>query len=180
MKTRNLGVYSIRLGVAPLVLIVLTLLLGPSRLSASTIDLNDLDWRHHGNDLANTRFQDVDQINRTNVGNLEVAWVFHTGVLDPLAELQASPIVTDSMMFVTDGHDNLFALEAATGKLIWAYKPLETGEMAPLELLTICCGRNNKGVAVGDGKVFYGRMDDVVVALDEETGSVVWTKTLAN
>jgi PQQ-dependent dehydrogenase (methanol/ethanol family) len=141
--------------------------------------LNDLDWRHHGNDLANTRFQEVDQINRSNAANLEVAWVFHTGVLDELAELQASPIVTDGRMFVTDGHDNLFALDAATGTQIWAYKPLELGQMEPLESLTICCGRNNKGVAVGDGKVFYGRLDDVVVALDEETGLVVWTKTLA-
>jgi PQQ-dependent dehydrogenase (methanol/ethanol family) len=180
MKTRNLRIYPIRFGMPLLVLVFSTLCLGPSAVSANNLDLNDLDWRNHGNDLANTRFQNVDQINPSNVATLQVAWVFHTGVLDPLAELQASPIVTDSMLFVTDGHDNLFALEAATGRVAWAYKPLETGEMAPLELLTICCGRNNKGVAVGDGKVFYGRMDDVVVALDEMTGAVLWTKTLAN
>jgi glucose dehydrogenase len=49
-------------------------------------------WQHYGNDLANTRFQDVDQINRSNAANMRVAWVFHTGVLDPNAELEVSPI----------------------------------------------------------------------------------------
>jgi len=42
-----------------------------------------LDWPNHGNDLANTRFQNVDQINPSNVANLTPAWIFHTGVLDP-------------------------------------------------------------------------------------------------
>ncbi len=178
MKTKNLGVYSIGFAMALLVLILLAFWLGPSRLFAGAPD--NVDWRHHGNDLANTRFQNVDQINPSNVGNLTVAWVFHTGVLDELAELQASPIVIDGRMFVTDGHDDLFALDAATGRQIWAFKPLELGEMPPLDRLTVCCGRNNKGVAFGDGKVFYGRLDNVVVALDAETGEVVWRTTLAD
>src|SRR3979490_1636465 len=66
MKTRNLGVYSIRLGMVLLALIVLTLWLRPSPLSARMPE--SLDWRNYGNDLANTRFQNVDQINRSNVG----------------------------------------------------------------------------------------------------------------
>ena len=113
MKTKNLGAYSIGFAMALLVLIGLALWLGPARLLAGTPD--NLDWRHYGNDLANTRFQNVDQINRSNVGNLTVAWVFHTGVLDELAELQASPIVINGRMFVTDGHDNLFDRQANLG-----------------------------------------------------------------
>src|SRR6266851_5167417 len=50
---------------------------------------------NHGKDLANTRFQNLDQINPRNVNKMQVAWVFHTGVLDPLAELEASPIEVD-------------------------------------------------------------------------------------
>ncbi len=153
--------------------------LSPARSFADNGD--NVDWRNHGNDLANTRFQDVDQINRSNVGDLRVAWVFHTGVLDELAELQASPIVVDGQFYVTDGHDNLFALDPATGRLIWSYRPLQIpGEMPPLDEISVCCGRNNKGVAVGDGKVFYGRLDDVVVALDAETGAVIWRTRLAS
>jgi PQQ-dependent dehydrogenase (methanol/ethanol family) len=101
-------------------------------------------------------------------------------VLDPLAELQVAPIVVNGRMFVTDGHDDVFALDAATGKQIWAYKPLDTGDMPPIEQMIVCCGRNNKGVAVADGKVIYGRLDDVVVALNANTGAVVWKRELAN
>jgi PQQ-dependent dehydrogenase (methanol/ethanol family) len=176
MKTKTLGAYSIRLGIGLLVFVVLALWLIPSHPLADTRE--NVDWRHYGNDLANTRFQDVDQINRSNARNLRVAWVFHTGVLDEMAELQASPIVVDGRLFVTDGHDDLFALNAVTGRQIWAYKPLEIpGEMPPLQDISVCCGRNNKGVAFGDGKVFYGRLDNVVVALDAETGRVIWKTT---
>jgi len=154
------------------------LLLLPSRLFADTP--KNLDWPNHGNDLHNTRFQNVDQINRSNVKQLRPAWVFHTGVLDPLAELQVSPIVVNGRMFVTDGHDHVFALDAATGKLIWAYRPIETDDMPPIDQMIVCCGRNNKGVAVADGKVIYGRLDNVVVALDAGSGRPVWKTRLAN
>src|SRR5216684_4445998 len=64
---------------------------GASRTSAEREHANH-DWPNHGKDLANTRFQNLDQINPGNVKNLQVAWVFHTGVLDPLSELEATPI----------------------------------------------------------------------------------------
>src|SRR5436309_3630459 len=149
----------------------------PSR--ASSDDGKNVDWPNYGNGLHNARFQAVDQINTSNAKKLEAAWVFHTGVLDPLAELQASPIVVNGRMFVTDGHDDVFALDAATGKQIWAYKPLDTGDMPPIEQMIVCCGRNNKGVAVTNGKVIYGRLDNVVVALDADKGKVVWKTRLA-
>src|SRR5262249_831322 len=179
MKRKMPVSYSVCLRILLLQLVALAVWLCPS--SALAGDDDNLDWRHHGNDLANTRYQNVDQINRGNVRNLRVAWVFHTGVLDNLAELQGSPIVVDGKIFITDGHDNVFALNAATGRLIWSYKPTEIpGEMPPLDQVSVCCGRNNKGVAFGDGKVFYGRLDDVFVALNAQTGRVLWKTTLAN
>ena len=181
MKKRALASCCLRVPTVVVSLACLALGLTPARSFAD--NEGNLGWRNHGNDLANTRFQDVDQINRSNVGNLRVAWVFHTGVLDELAELQASPIVVDGRLYVTDGHDDVFALDAASGSLIWAYRPLQIpGEMPPLDQISVCCGRNNKGVAFGDDKVFYGRLDDVVVALDAETGAVIWKTTppLAN
>jgi len=179
MKRRTYAVY---VGMALLILGVFAFRVGPSQLFAKPKPPPaNVNWLHYGNDLANTRFQDVDQINPSNVAILKPAWVFHTGVLDPLAELQVSPIVVDGRMFVTDGHDDVFALNAATGDLIWSYKPFETGDtLAPIEEMTVCCGRNNKGVAYGDGKVFYGRLDDVVVALDAGTGAVVWKAKVAD
>ncbi len=135
------------------------------------------EWPNYGNDLANTRFQNLDQINPNNVENLQVVWVFHTGVLDPLAELEASPIEVNGRLFITDGHDNVFALNAATGELKWRFDGFNETELAQFFL---CCGRNNKGVAFGNGKVFVGRFDDSVIALNAETGTVVWKTTVAN
>ena len=159
----------------------------------------NLDWTQYGKDLANTRFQDVDQINPSNVAKLKVAWVFHTGVLDPQAELETSPIKVKNMLYVTDGHDDVFALDAETGEQKWAYKPTEIpNEMPPLDEVFVCCGRNNRGVVFIPAKakdedqnensqassseerndrpdlVVYGRLDDVVVALNAKTGAVVW------
>src|SRR6266566_2802309 len=136
------------------------------------------DWPHHGKDLANTRFQNLDQINPSNVNKLQVAWVFHTGVLDPLAELEASPIEVDGRLFITDGHDDVFALNAATGQLLWKVDGFN--DETQLANFFLCCGRNNHGVAFGEGKVFVGRFDDSVVALNAQTGKVVWQSTVAD
>ncbi len=136
------------------------------------------DWPNHGNDLANTRFQNLDQINPSNVKNLKVAWVFHTGVLDPLAELEATPIEVDGRLFITDGHDDVFALNAATGRMLWKFDGFN--DEAQLAKFFLCCGRNNHGVAFGDGTVFVGRFDDSVVALNAETGKVLWQNTVAD
>jgi quinohemoprotein ethanol dehydrogenase len=150
---------------------------GASRTSAER-EHADHDWPNHGKDLANTRFQNLDQINPHNVKNLKVAWVFHTGVLDPLAELEATPIEVDGRLFITDGHDDIFALNAATGKKLWEFDGFN--DEAQLAAFFLCCGRNNHGVAFGEGTVFVGRFDDSVVALNAETGKVVWQTTVAD
>src|SRR5260370_10056809 len=150
---------------------------GASRTSAEREQGNH-DWPNHGNDLANTRFQNLDQINPGNVKNLQVAWVFHTGVLDPLSELEATPIEVDGRLFITDGHDDVFALNAATGEMLWKFDGFN--DETQLGQFFLCCGRNNHGVAFGDGKVFVGRFDDSVVALNAETGKVLWQNKVAD
>ena len=136
-----------------------------------------LNWEHYGNEYNNQRFQNVDQINPSNVANLKVAWVFHTGVLDPFGTLQVSPVVINGVMYATDGHDDVFAINAVTGTQNWVYHPVD---MPPPETLPLCCGRNNRGVAVGQDKVFYGRLDNNVVALNKSTGVVAWQRKLAD
>jgi len=137
-----------------------------------------VNWPYSGNDLANTRYQAVDQITPANVAQLQPAWVFHTGVLDDKSSFEVSPIVIDGTMYISTGHDDVFALDAATGAEKWAYHPLD--ERPPLEQISICCGRDSRGVAYGNGKVFLGRLDAVLVALDATTGEVVWKTTVAD
>ena len=64
----------------------------------------NLEWPFYGHDLANTRFQNADEINPSNAAELRVAWVFHTGVLDPNAELEVSPIEVGGRLYITDPH----------------------------------------------------------------------------
>ncbi len=135
----------------------------------------NLDWRYHGNTLSNERFQNVDQINPSNVTRLKPAWIFHTGVSDPSMSMEMTPIVIDGVMYVPTGDDDVFALDAATGRQIWAYHPTD---MPPLANLPICCNNDNRGVAVGDGKVFVARLDATLVALDTDSGKVVWKTTV--
>ena len=137
-----------------------------------------LDWPSYGNDLANTRYQNVDQVTPANVAHLRPAWVFHTGVLDPKASFEASPIVVNGTLYVSTGHDDVFALNAATGAETWAYHP--EAAMRPLSRLPLCCGRVNRGVAVADGTVYLARLDAVLVALDARTGQPVWQTRVAN
>jgi alcohol dehydrogenase (cytochrome c) len=138
-----------------------------------------LNWPFFGNDLANTRYQNVDQITPTNVAQLQPAWIFHTGILDEHSSFEVSPIVIDGTMYITTGHDDVYALNAATGDELWGYHALQDG-MPALSQIQLCCGQANRGVAVGDGKVFFGRFDDVLVALDSGTGKVLWRTTVVD
>ena len=186
MSARRIFIAS-QIFLLPLVTLLISVRFLRARPPASGNAPTTVNWLHYGNDLANTRFQNVDQVNPANVGKLKVAWVFHTKVLDEQAELETSPIAVNGTLFVTDGHDDVFALNAATEEVKWSYKPLEIpGEMPPLDQIKVCCGRNNRGVVFvpgtvpGTGKVVYNRLDDVAVALDANTGTVLWRTVLAD
>jgi len=131
----------------------------------------EVDWPYNGNDLYNSRFQDIDQINPSNVGTLKPAWIFHTGISDPAMSMEMTPLVVDGVMYITTGDDDVFALNPTTGKQIWHYHPTD---MPPLSTLPICCNRDNRGVAYGEGLIFDARLDATLVALNAKTGAVVW------
>ncbi len=135
----------------------------------------NMDWRYHGNTLDNQRYQNVDQINPGNVSRLKPAWVFHTGVFDPNMAMEMTPLVINGVMYITTGDDDVFALNAATGKQIWAYHPTD---MASPSTLPICCNNDNRGVAYNDGLIFNARLDSTLVALNARTGAVVWKTTV--
>jgi quinohemoprotein ethanol dehydrogenase len=163
---------------AALAVALLLVATGDRRWSRMFAQQADVDWPFHGNDLGNMRYQDIDLIDRGNVAQLVPLWIFHTGLFDPRSSFEVSPLVINGVMYITTGHDDIYALNAATGDEIWAYHPLS--DMPPLENLRICCGRDNRGVAYANGKVFIGRLDAVLVALDAATGEVLWKSTVAD
>jgi quinohemoprotein ethanol dehydrogenase len=141
-------------------------------LSIEPLFAEEVDWPYYGADVYNSRFADIDQINPSNVAQLKPAWTFHTGIFDPVMSMEMTPLVAGGMMFVTTGDDDVFALNPTTGKQIWHYAP--ESDMPPLATLPICCNRDNRGVAYGQGLVFDARLDAKLVALNAKTGAVVW------
>jgi quinohemoprotein ethanol dehydrogenase len=131
-----------------------------------------LNWPYYGNDLNNSRYQNIDQINPTNVSQLKQAWTFHTGVLgDPNMSMEMTPIIVNGTMYITTGDDDVFALNPTTGKQIWHYAPTD---MVKISTLPVCCNNDNRGVAYGNGMVFDARLDGNLVALNATTGAVAW------
>src|SRR3984885_12075349 len=135
----------------------------------------EVDWGYNGGDLSNSRFKSIDQINPSNANQLKEAWVFHTGTGGPNMHLEMTPLVVNGVMYVTDGVDDVFALNPTTGKQIWKYTAFNTPTVsAPLTP----SGEINRGVAYGQGLVFIGRLDATLVALNAKTGAVVWKTTV--
>jgi alcohol dehydrogenase (cytochrome c) len=125
------------------------------------------------------RFSTLDQIDASNVRNLRPAWSFQAGVIGLVATpatyaFEAAPIVVDGVMFVSGYDGYVWALDAATGRLLWQYR-----HAVPLDV-PLCCGNVNRGVAVANGKVYYASPNAHLVALDATTGRSLWTKVFAD
>ncbi len=128
------------------------------------------EWTTIGGDWSNSRYSTLTQIDRANVKNLKGAWVTHLGSgLGSKYSLEATPLVKDGVMYVSSGNDDVFALDAKTGALIWEHR-----SGIDQNISTVCCGWDNRGVALGEGKVFLGYLDGTVVALDSQTGKLLW------
>ncbi|HTF17182.1 MAG TPA: PQQ-binding-like beta-propeller repeat protein [Chryseolinea sp.] len=84
-------------------------------------------WSVYRGDAANTAYSALEQINRDNVANLEVAWTFHTGDAEEgnHSTIQCNPIIADGLMYVTSPKLKLIALEPSTGKEVWRFDPFE-------------------------------------------------------
>ncbi len=127
-------------------------------------------WAIQTGDYANTRYSELDQINRENVGKLQVAWTFSTGVL---RGHEGSPLVIDGIMYVhTPFPNNVYALDLNNeGKILWRYEPQQNPDVVGV----MCCDTVNRGVAYADGMIFLHQADTTIVALDAKSGEVKWT-----
>ncbi|MEO5659265.1 MAG: PQQ-binding-like beta-propeller repeat protein [Polaromonas sp.] len=129
------------------------------------------DWLQTNGDYAQTRFYPGKQINTGNVKNLRPEFSFQTEVRE---SMETAPIVVDGVMFMTTSFNHVYALDAATGTEFWHYKH----KMGPIT--TFCCGPNNRGVAIDGGKLFMGTLDSKLVALDAQSGKVLWEVEIAD
>lgn len=128
------------------------------------------NWAIQTGDYKNHRYSELDQINKDNVGDLQVAWTFSTGVL---RGHEGSPLVIGDKMYVHTPFPNIvYALDLANeGKILWKYEPKQDPDVIPV----MCCDTVNRGVAYADGKIFLHQADTTIVALNAETGAVEWS-----
>ena len=131
---------------------------------------NPNDWVIPARSFDSQRFSPLDQINASNVGKLQVAWTFSTGVL---RGHEGAPLVIGDVMYVHTPFPNIvYALDLNNdGKILWKYEPTQDPNVVPV----MCCDTVNRGVAYGDGKIFLHQSDTTLVALDAKTGKVVWS-----
>src|SRR3984885_1559376 len=125
------------------------------------------NWMTYGRTYGEQHFSPLNQINDQNVSQLGLAWFYD---LDTNRGQEATPIVVDGVMYFTSAWSRVFALDAATGKLLWSYDPRVPGNWA----VNACCDVVNRGVAAWEGKIFVGTLDGRLVALDAKTGRLVW------
>jgi lanthanide-dependent methanol dehydrogenase len=130
---------------------------------------NPKEWVMPTGDYANTRYSQLKQITADNVGKLQVAWTFSTGVL---RGHEGGPLIIGDVMYVHGPFPNpVFALDLNNdAKILWKYEPRQDPNVIPV----MCCDTVNRGLAYADGKIFLHQADTTLVALDAKTGKVVW------
>src|SRR6476660_4925410 len=131
---------------------------------------NPKDWVMPAGDYANTRFSKLNQITAANVGKLQVAWTFSTGVL---RGHEGGPLIIGNMMYVhTPFPNKVYALDLSKDQqIVWKYEPKQDPNVIPV----MCCDTVNRGLSYGDGKIFLHQADTTLVALDAKTGQVAWS-----
>ena len=129
------------------------------------------NWMMYSGTLDSQRYSRLNQINTDNVTELEMKWSYQIPVID---RAETVPTVVDGVMFITEAPSNLTAVDARTGRVYWRY------DHELPEDLRICCGRNNRGVAILGETLFMSTLDAHLVAIDARTGNVLWDVEVAD
>ena len=131
------------------------------------------NWTTNGGNLTNDRFSSLDEINTENVKELKGDWMTKIGANATAAKFSAEgqALEYEGTIYISDGADDVFAMDASSGEILWTYEPKLPAD--PLGNV-ICCGWDNRGVALGDGMVFVSQLNGDQVALDQATGKVKW------
>jgi glucose dehydrogenase len=167
----------------PLLMLCIIVSLLPASINAQarqsatkTAATKDYDWPYFGGDRDNTRFSPATQITAANVQTLGAAWTYRLGQFQVLSETY--PEVLGRTMYVTTSTDEVIALDAVTGKLLWKYAP-----QVDFSLSTGIGGygvTTNRGVAVANGMVYTLTFDGKLKQVSGATGEELWSATVAD
>ena len=133
-------------------------------------DKEPQNWLTYGGNFSGQRYSPLAQITAGNVKDLHLQWAFQQRSVE---KFEATPIVVDGTMYVTQAPNDIFALDAATGEIKWMYSYSPSRESRP------CCGRVNRGVAIFGNTLFMATIDAHLVAVDAREGKLLWDKEVA-
>ncbi len=129
------------------------------------------NWLTYSGNYASHHYSSLNQINRTNVARLKVAWMYQ---VRGRQHFETTPLVFDGVMYITDPPSDVTALDLRTGRPIWHYRRnIPPG-------VPVCCGQVNRGVAALGDQIFVNTIDAHLVALDAKTGRVRWDVEVAD
>jgi alcohol dehydrogenase (cytochrome c) len=139
--------------------------------SGELVSLPGRNWLTNGGNLFNQRYSTLDQINRDNIGDVKaVRRVSLNGSgLGQGYSAQAQALAFEGVLYVVTGDNDVFAVDVESGEFLWVYE----GDV-DFDNAIICCGRLSRGVGMGDGRIYLGRLDGRLLALDQRTGAVIW------
>jgi alcohol dehydrogenase (cytochrome c) len=128
------------------------------------------NWLTYSGNYAGHRYSPLRQITPANVGNLETKWIFQNQVF---GSWESSPIVLDGVMYLTQRPNDVVAIDARTGRIFWIYKYPGASDYK------VCCGANNRGLAMLGHTLFMGTLDAHLVAIDARNGRPLWNTAVA-
>src|SRR5690348_9107984 len=141
---RNEGGTAMRLRMVPMLMAVGLLMLAAIPVTAADPEIDRLlqspvskDWVTNGGNLTNQRYSTLKQIDPSNVKQLKGAWMTRlkgSGYSGKYS-FEATPLVKDGIMYVSTGNDDVFALDAKTGQILW-----EHWSQISQQISTVCCG----------------------------------------
>ncbi len=134
--------------------------------------LPEADWITNGGNVFNQRYSPLTQINRDTVKRLKAQWRTHLdgSGAGPQYSGQGQPLFYQGVLYVVTGADDVFALDVSRGAPVWTYE----AKLDPAHV-RVCCGWVSRGLGLGAGKIFLGRLDAKLMALDQRTGRVLWS-----
>jgi alcohol dehydrogenase (cytochrome c) len=150
---------------------LILLIASPCSLAAQNLDPSVLikptadSWPMYHGDYSGRRHSALKQITPRNVGGLGLQWAFQT---NQPAEIKSSPLLVDGVLFFTVP-DNVWAVDARSGHLIWHYRRPSTGQHI-----------GQRGVAMYKGWLYFCTPDDHLISLNATDGSVRWDRTIAD
>jgi alcohol dehydrogenase (cytochrome c) len=131
------------------------------------------NWLTYSGSYSSQQFSRLKQINKQNVSQLKVAWIYQPS--HPVSNVEASPIVVDGVMYIVEPPSTVVALDVRTGLRLWTYSP-----KLPEHVVSIGLYATSRGVAILDHTVYIGTADAHLIALDDKTGAVRWNVHVAD